>query len=119
MRSVLASLLLLLTACSRSSNLAGFRETCHAQAWPTSSNGLIAVSGERLDPMGMTAGHADLPFGTIVRVVSLTGAEQVAVRIIDRVPPGAEARLRLSPRAAGQLGASGSTLLRVQVEVLP
>ena len=119
MRTALATVLLLVsTACGRQPSLAGYSETCHAQPWPAAANGRTSASGERLTPLGMTAGHAELPFGTVVRVVNLNGGQEVAVRIIDRVPAGSEARLRLSPRAAGQLGASGTTLLHVRLDVL-
>lgn len=81
-------------------------------------NGRETAFGERYDMNAMTAAHAYLPAGSIIRVTALrTGVSRV-VRINDRGPyfPGRE--LDLSFRAAAQLGILESGVARVRIELL-
>jgi len=74
--------------------------------------------GETYDMNAMTAAHAYLPSGSIIRVTALrTGVSRV-VRVNDRGPyfPGRE--LDLSFRAASQLGIIESGVARVRIELL-
>jgi rare lipoprotein A len=74
--------------------------------------------GETYDMNAMTAAHAYLPAGSLVRVTALrTGLSRV-VRINDRGPyyPGRE--MDLSFRAAAQLGILESGVARVRFELL-
>jgi rare lipoprotein A len=81
-------------------------------------HGRPTAFGEVYDMNAMTAAHAYLPPGSIIRVTSLrTGVSRV-VRINDRGPywPGRE--LDLSFRAASQLGIIESGVARVRIELL-
>lgn len=55
----------------------------------------------------LTAAHRTLPFGTIVRVRSLSTKKQVSVRINDRGPFARHRVIDLSREAARQLGILG------------
>ena len=59
--------------------------------------GKLTASGERFDQQALTAAHRTLPFGTLVRVLSLVNGREVEVRITDRGPYalGAEGHNRL------------------------
>jgi len=74
--------------------------------------------GEIYDMNAMTAAHAYLPAGSIIRVTSLRTGRSRVVRINDRGPyfPGRE--LDLSFRAATQLGIIESGVARVRIELL-
>jgi len=81
-------------------------------------NGKETAFGETYDMNAMTAAHAYLPDGSIIRVTALrTGISRV-VRVNDRGPyfPGRE--LDLSFRAASQLGIIESGVARVRIELL-
>jgi len=81
-------------------------------------NGRETAFGETYDMNAMTAAHAYLPEGSVIRVTALrTGVSRV-VRINDRGPyfPGRE--LDLSFRAASQLGIIESGVARVRIELL-
>ena len=81
-------------------------------------NGRETAFGETYDMNAMTAAHAYLPEGSVIRVTALrTGVSRV-VRINDRGPyfPGRE--LDLSFRAASQLGIIDSGVARVRIELL-
>lgn len=49
-------------------------------------HGRITANGERFNPLGMTAAHKSLPFGTIVRLTNPDNGRSVTVRINDRGP---------------------------------
>jgi len=81
-------------------------------------HGRKTANGETYDMFAMTAAHAYLPAGSLIRVTSLrTGVSRV-VRVNDRGPyfPGRE--LDLSFRAASQLGIIESGVARVRIELL-
>ena len=81
-------------------------------------HGRKTSNGEIYDMYAMTAAHAYLPPGSIIRVTALrTGVSRV-VRVNDRGPywPGRE--LDLSFRAASQLGIIESGVARVRIELL-
>ena len=81
-------------------------------------HGRQTAFGEVYDMNAMTAAHAYLPAGSLIRVTRLkTGVSRV-VRINDRGPyfPGRE--LDLSFRAASQLGIIDSGVARVRIELL-
>lgn len=67
-------------------------------------HGQVAANGERFNPLGLTAAHKSLPFGTIVRFTNQETGTSVIVRINDRGPfiKGREFDLSLgSARALG------------------
>jgi rare lipoprotein A (peptidoglycan hydrolase) len=74
--------------------------------------------GEIYDMNAMTAAHAYLPAGSLIRVTALRTGRSRVVRINDRGPyfPGRE--LDLSFRAATQLGIIESGVARVRIELL-
>ena len=81
-------------------------------------HGRQTAFGEIYDMNAMTAAHAYLPAGSLIRVTSLRTGRSRVVRINDRGPyfPGRE--LDLSFRAAAQLGILESGVARVRIELL-
>lgn len=49
-------------------------------------DGRATASGEPFDMYGLTAAHATLPLGTLVRVTNLSNGKTVVVRVNDRGP---------------------------------
>lgn len=80
-------------------------------------HGARTANGERFDPLGLTAAHRSLPFGTRLRVTWRGRA--VIVRINDRGPFVAGRDLDLSLGAARALGMTQAGLARVRMEILP
>ena len=80
--------------------------------------GEMTATGERFDPMGMTAAHRTLPFGTRVRVTRVDTGSSVVVRINDRGPFKPGRVIDLSQGAAQNLGMMGKGLADVRLEVL-
>jgi rare lipoprotein A len=82
-------------------------------------NGRKTASGEIFDMYAMTACHASLPFGSIVRVVNRSNHRSVVVRITDRGDLVEEGRvIDLSYAAAEQLGMTWAGLAKVNLQVL-
>ena len=78
-------------------------------------HGHMMSSGERYDQEGLTAAHATLPMGTLVRVSMLDGSSSVVVRITDR--PGTRKRvIDLSRAAARELGILNRGVAMVSLE---
>jgi rare lipoprotein A len=76
-------------------------------------------TGELFRPMGHTAAHRTLPFGTMLKVTSASSGRSTIVRINDRGPAAASGRsLDLSRGAALDLGIVASGEGRVFIEVL-
>ena len=74
-------------------------------------------TGEPFRPMGHTAAHRTLPFGTMLRVTSAASGRSTIVRINDRGPAIASGRsLDLSRGAALDIGlvASGSGAVYIE-----
>ncbi len=66
-------------------------------------HGRRTANGERFDMHELTAAHRTLPFGTRVRVTSLTNQKSVIVRINDRGPFANDCIIDLSYAAAKRL----------------
>jgi rare lipoprotein A len=82
-------------------------------------NGRRTASGERYDMYGMTACHATLPFGSIVRVVNPRNKRSVVVRITDRGDLIDENRIiDLSFAAAEKLKMLHAGLATVDLQVI-
>jgi len=79
------------------------------------SSGQQTANGEHFNPLGMTAAHRTLPFGTRVRVTA--NGRSVIVRINDRGPYIAGRIIDLSLGAAKALGVDG--LAQVSLTVMP
>jgi rare lipoprotein A len=76
------------------------------------------ASGGTFNPNALTAAHKTLPFGTRVRVTSLTSGRSVDVVINDRGPYVRGRVIDLSRRAAQNIGMTGAGLANVRLEVL-
>ncbi len=74
-----------------------------------SLHGHATASGEPYDRAALTAAHAGLPFGTVVRVANFQSGRMVDVRINDRKPRDSRI-LVLSGAAARALEVPGSAL---------
>lgn len=88
-----------------------------ASWYGTELAGHRTASGEPFDPADYTAAHRSLPFGSKVRVTSLTSGRSVIVRINDRGPFSRARVIDVSKAAARDLGlvASGSGQVRLQL----
>ena len=91
-------------------------QTGKASYYARSFAGRRTASGERYDPRGFTAAHADLPLGTRVRVTRTDGAS-VEVRINDRCACNSHI-IDLSEAAARQLHMLRAGSVAVRLEVL-
>ena len=80
--------------------------------------GKRTANGERFNPMGMTAAHRSLPFGTKVRVTNERTGRSVVVRINDRGPFVHGRVIDLSLGAANVVGLRSSGVARVTLLVL-
>ncbi len=81
-------------------------------------SGKVTANGERFKPLGLTAAHRKLPFGTKVRVTHLRTGKSVVVRINDRGPFIGKRIIDLSLGAARKIGLTKSGIARVRVEIL-
>lgn len=79
--------------------------------------GHITANGERFFPMGMTAAHRTLPFGTRLLVTNKRTGKSVMVRINDRGPFIRGRAIDLARGAARAIGLEGSGLASVTMEV--
>ncbi|MDB5742455.1 MAG: rare lipoprotein [Polaromonas sp.] len=80
-------------------------------------HGRRTASGEHYDKYALTAAHKTLPFGTIVRVRSLTLGKEVDVRINDRGPFTPGRVIDVSQAAAQALGLIGVGVAEVSLNV--
>ena len=78
--------------------------------------GTKTANGERFNPLGMTAAHRTLPFGTMLRVTYQ--GRSVVVRVSDRGPFIKGRDLDLSLGAARAIGLTGAGVGHVTVERL-
>jgi rare lipoprotein A (peptidoglycan hydrolase) len=93
--------------------------TGQAAYYSDSLAGRPTASGEIYDPRAFTAAHRTLPFGTVLRVVSVAGGPSVYVRVNDRGPFGDAARVvDLSRAAAERLGMLRAGVIPVRIEVV-
>jgi rare lipoprotein A len=78
-------------------------------------HGRRTASGEVFDMNALTAAHRTLPFGTLVRVRSLSTGREVVVRINDRGPSRPSRVIDLSLGAARALGVQHRGVTRVEL----
>jgi rare lipoprotein A len=97
----------------------GLRELERGQAswYGPRFHGRRTASGERYDQHSMTAAHKTLPFGTLVRVRSLTTGKEVDVRVTDRGPFVRGRVIDVSRAAAEALGMMGVGVKQVSLHV--
>jgi rare lipoprotein A len=81
-------------------------------------SGKRTANGERFNPMGLTAAHRSLPFGTKVKVTQVKTGRSVVVRINDRGPFVRGRIIDLSLGAAQAIGLNHSGVARVELVVL-
>jgi rare lipoprotein A len=80
--------------------------------------GRKTASGEPYDPKLLTAAHATLPMGTILRVTRLPAGPSVEVRVNDRCGCTHGRQLDLSETAARRLDMLRVGVAQVRIEVL-
>jgi rare lipoprotein A len=80
--------------------------------------GRKTASGEPYDPALLTAAHATLPMGTILRVTRLPAGPSVEVRVNDRCGCTHGRQLDLSEAAARRLDMLRVGVAQVRVEVV-
>ncbi len=80
-------------------------------------DGRLTASGERFAPLGFTAAHRTLPFGTKVRVTNQKTGLSVVVRVNDRGPFVAGRSLDLSLGAARAIGLDHQGVAQVTMQV--
>lgn len=81
-------------------------------------SGKRTANGEKFNPMGLTAAHRTLPFGTRVEVTNLKTGKSVVVRINDRGPFIKGRIIDLSLGAARVVGLQHSGVAKVKFVVL-
>jgi len=85
-------------------------------SWYGAESGRFTANGERFHPLGYTAAHRTLPFGTMLRVTY--AGRVVTVRVNDRGPFTGGRKLDLSFGAARAIGLTAPGVAVVQVERL-
>ena len=80
--------------------------------------GRKTASGEPYDPKLLTAAHANLPMGTILRVTRLPGGPSVEVWVNDRCGCTHGRQLDLSEAAARRLDMLRAGAAQVRIEVV-
>jgi rare lipoprotein A len=81
-------------------------------------SGRLTANGERFNPMGLTAAHRKLPFGTRVKVTNLRNGKSVIVRINDRGPFIKGRVIDLSLGAAKVIGLHKSGVAKISFVIL-
>jgi rare lipoprotein A len=80
--------------------------------------GRTTANGERYKPMGLTAAHKHLPFGTKLKVTNLRNGKFVIVRVNDRGPFIRGRVLDLSLGAARAIGITATGVGKVSFVVV-
>ncbi|MBA4166501.1 MAG: septal ring lytic transglycosylase RlpA family protein [Chitinophagaceae bacterium] len=93
-------------------------ETGVASYYGSKFKGRLTASGQRYDPMKMTAAHNRLPMGTRIKVTNIHNRRSVIVVVNDRLHYRNKRLVDLSRAAALKLGYTGRGLTKVRVEVL-
>jgi rare lipoprotein A len=75
-------------------------------------------SGERFNPMALTAAHRTLPLGSLVRVTNLANGRSVIVRVNDRGPFVRSRLIDVSLGAAREIGMVAQGRAQVRLEVV-
>lgn len=81
-------------------------------------SGRLTANGEHFNPMGLTAAHRKLPFGTRVKVTNLRNGKSVIVRINDRGPFIKGRIMDLSLGAAQVIGLHKSGVAKISFVIL-
>lgn len=81
-------------------------------------SGQVTANGEAFKPMGLTAAHRKLPFGTFLKVTNLRTGKSVIVRVNDRGPFIKGRILDLSLGAAKVIGLTNSGVGKISYTIL-
>ncbi|MDE2445933.1 MAG: septal ring lytic transglycosylase RlpA family protein [Alphaproteobacteria bacterium] len=81
-------------------------------------SGRLTANGERFNPMGFTAAHRGLPFGTKLKVTNLRNGRSVIVRVNDRGPFIRGRILDLSLGAAKAIGLTASGIGKISFTIV-
>ena len=82
------------------------------------SSGRFTANGEHFRPMGFTAAHKHLAFGTKLKVTNLRNGKSVIVRVNDRGPFVRGRVLDLSLGAARVIGLNASGVAKISYVVM-
>jgi rare lipoprotein A len=80
--------------------------------------GKLTANGERYNPLGLTAAHRKLPFGTKVKVTNIRNGKSVVVRINDRGPFIKNRVIDLSYGAAKVIGLNRTGIAKITYVVI-
>jgi rare lipoprotein A len=80
--------------------------------------GRVTANGEAFRPMGMTAAHRKLPFGTKLKVTNIRTGKSVIVRVNDRGPFIKGRVLDLSLGAAKVIGLNRSGVAKISYVIV-
>jgi rare lipoprotein A len=112
-------ILILLTFCTFSSiGQTGYVQEGKASFYADKFEGRTTASGERYSHAKSTCAHLSLPFGTLVRVTSLSNGSSVVVRVNDRGPFVPNRIIDLSRSAAEKLDFIEQGIADVRIEVI-
>jgi LysM repeat protein len=86
-----------------------------AIVYPDVMRGRETTSGERYDPLALTASHREYPMGTVLLVTNPVSGRSTFVRVIDRGPVSQTYLLELSAAAATALDLDPNAARRVEL----
>lgn len=112
--AALATVLLLSAVpASYAAPVTGWEESGEASWYGGRHHGRLTSSGTAFDQNAMTAAHASLPLGSVVRVTRQATGDSVVVKITDRQPDHGLRIIDLSRGAASRIGllASGTGMV--------
>jgi len=92
-----------------------YNQTGMAGIIPTELNGTKTSNGETYDMNQMVATSKTLPLPTIAKVTNLENGQSVVVRVNNRGPFVNTRIMDLSPTAAGKIGLTNQSKVRVQI----
>jgi rare lipoprotein A len=81
-------------------------------------SGRLTANGEHFKPLGLTAAHRKLPFGTMLKVIDLSTGKSVVVRVNDRGPFIRGRILDLSLGAARAIGLSNAGVAKISFDIV-
>ena len=93
----------------------GYVETGLSSWYGAELAGSRTASGERFDPLGITAAHRTLPLGSLAEVTDVNTGRSIVVRVNDRGPHRDDRLIDLSQGAARLLGTDRRAVAAVRV----
>jgi rare lipoprotein A len=95
-----------------------YRSTIAGNASASRQHCRLTANGERFQPLGLTAAHRKLPFGTKLKVTNLKNGKSVLVRVNDRGPFIKGRILDLSLGAAKVIGLNKSGVAKISFVII-